>query len=398
MKACIRRGANQIGGSAVEIIADNQQRLIIDIGLPLDAEENTQDLLPQIDGLKHRTPDLLGILISHPHQDHYALGLHIDKDIPIFMSHATSKIMEVTTQHNIPDAFVFNNINIFENQKSFKIGNFNITPYLVDHSAYEAYAFLIEADGKRLFYSGDFRAHGRKSKLFESFIQNPPQHIDTLLMEGSCLGRDKSEQYESETELEEKFFDIFKQTRGISLIQTSSQNIDRIVTIYRACKESNRTLVMSGYTGHILQCLENSHLPNFTWPNVKKMSQSVTRKHEISVEMIEKSPDKYTILLGGQIFNMLKNSFLLNNEASFIYSMWDGYKELYKERLELIQNKGVNMFDIHTSGHADIPSLQKFASALNPHQLVPIHTFLPQEFKKLFNNVVIYEDNQIFTI
>lgn len=41
---------------------------------------------------------------------------------------------------------------------------------------------------------------------------------------------------------------------------------------------------MSGYTGHILQCLENSHLPNFTWPDVKKMSQSVTRKHEISVE------------------------------------------------------------------------------------------------------------------
>ena len=43
MKACIRRGSNQIGGSAVEIIADNQQRLIIDIGLPLDAEENTAD-------------------------------------------------------------------------------------------------------------------------------------------------------------------------------------------------------------------------------------------------------------------------------------------------------------------------------------------------------------------
>ena len=152
MKACIRRGANQIGGSAVEIIADNQQRLIIDIGLPLDAEENTQDLLPQIDGLKHRTPDLLGILISHPHQDHYALGLHIDKDIPVFMSHATSKIMEVATQHNIPDAFVFSNINIFENQKSFKIGNFNITPYLVDHSAYDAYAFLIEARvGRKVF-------------------------------------------------------------------------------------------------------------------------------------------------------------------------------------------------------------------------------------------------------
>jgi ribonuclease J len=35
------------------------------------------------------------------------------------------------------------------------------------HSAYDAYSLLIGADGQRLFYSADFRGHGRKAALFE---------------------------------------------------------------------------------------------------------------------------------------------------------------------------------------------------------------------------------------
>lgn len=58
MKASIKRGANQIGGSAVELTANSGERLIIDLGLPLDAEENTADLLPDIKGLKNKTDDL----------------------------------------------------------------------------------------------------------------------------------------------------------------------------------------------------------------------------------------------------------------------------------------------------------------------------------------------------
>ena len=45
-----------------------------------------------------------------------------------------------------------------------EIGPFRITPQLVDHSAFDAYALLVEADGKRVYYSGDFRAHGRKGR------------------------------------------------------------------------------------------------------------------------------------------------------------------------------------------------------------------------------------------
>jgi len=49
---------------------------------------------------------------------------------------------------------------------------------LIDHSAYDSYVFLIEAEGKRLVYSGDFQGHGRKGKSPTSLLEHPPKDID----------------------------------------------------------------------------------------------------------------------------------------------------------------------------------------------------------------------------
>lgn len=37
------------------------------------------------------------------------------------------------------------------------VDDIRITPYTVDHAAYDACAFLIEAEGRRILYSGDIR-------------------------------------------------------------------------------------------------------------------------------------------------------------------------------------------------------------------------------------------------
>ena len=107
MQVCIRRGSDQIGGSAVELISASSFRLVIDLGLPLDAQDNLASLLPSIKGLQQKTEDFLGILISHAHQDHYALGKHIDPEIPVYMGQEAADIMLVSEQHHLPGAFTF---------------------------------------------------------------------------------------------------------------------------------------------------------------------------------------------------------------------------------------------------------------------------------------------------
>lgn len=61
-------------------------------------------------------------------------------------------------------------------------------------------------------------------------------------MEGTTLGRNSD--YPSEDDLEDTLVDHFRKTDGRVFITWSAQNIDRTVTIYRACKRSQRTLVL----------------------------------------------------------------------------------------------------------------------------------------------------------
>lgn len=92
MRVCIHRGSKQIGGSCVEIETQDQ-RLLIDLGLPLDAEKNSIQYLPKISGLDGSDPSLLGILISHPHLDHFGLLTHVSPSIPIGMGPAARRIL-----------------------------------------------------------------------------------------------------------------------------------------------------------------------------------------------------------------------------------------------------------------------------------------------------------------
>ena len=398
MKISIKRGTKEIGGSAVEIISERGKRIVVDLGLPLDADHNAPELLPNINGLTQKTDDLLALLISHAHQDHYGLGKYIDKSIPVYMGKEAYNIMKVAYEHNLPNSFVFEKTICFENKHAFKIGDFTVTPYLFDHSAYGAYGFLIEADKQKIFYSGDFRAHGRKKNLFFTFLKDHPQNIDLLLLEGSCLGRESSEHYEDENDLEDKFCDFWKNNNGLALVQASAQNIDRIVTLYRAAKKCNRNLVLSGYAGHLLWKIGNPNLPNFTWNDVKKFSFNPEKSHEIGIREIVSKPQKYVVLLDYRIRKELMKHNGVNSQTLYAYSMWIGYKDKYLEWLNFLAENHAKIRDIHTSGHADIPTLKKIVERLKPKIIIPIHTFHPLEFRQMFSQVICLNDGDVFDL
>jgi ribonuclease J len=258
-------GSKQIGGSCVEV-ESHGQRLLIDFGLPLDAEENYRQYLPKIAGLDGSDPSLLGILISHPHLDHFGLLAHISPKIPVGMGIAARRILEAAAPFlpgNWPAPAEGWN---YDSGQSLNIGPFCVTPFLVDHSAYDAYALQIESDEKRIFYSGDFRTHGRKAALLKRMTENPPKHIDTLLLEGSSLGRiTNSQRFPTEKEIESRLVHLFSETDGLALIHASGQNIDRIVSVFRACKRTGRRLVVDLYTAAILEATGNDNLPKSCW-------------------------------------------------------------------------------------------------------------------------------------
>ncbi len=411
MRICIHRGSQQIGGNCVELESGGQ-RLLIDLGLPLDARANTKEYLPSVDGLDGTDPSLLGILISHLHLDHSGLLSHISQSIPIGMGPAARRIMAAAApflKGGGPDPAPGWD---FVSGQRLDIGPFTVTPCLVDHSAYDAYALLIESGGKRLFYSGDLRAHGRKAKLFEMLVHHPPGPIDTLLLEGTSLGRlAEDEHFITESDVENDLLRLFKQTTGMALVYTSTQNIDRVVSIFRAAKRGGRKLIIDLYAAAVLEAAGNPHIPQSDWEDVALFipyHQRILIKnnqwfdllkhhsdHRIYPEHLRGIAAKSVLLFRPQHCGDLDRGGCLQG-ASFIYSMWEGYQEEehYAAVKKWLEKNAIPDYAVHTSGHASVPDLKRLAAALDPRQVVPMHTRYPARYLELFPRAVLHPDNE----
>lgn len=405
MRICIHRGTKQIGGTCIEL-EHEQDRILLDIGLPLDGNPNDSGLVPDFLNRK-----LQAVLISHPHLDHYGLLHHLAPDTPVLMGASARNIIRAAapfTRQALPALTGMN----FEDKKPITLGAFTITPYLVDHSAFDAYALLIEAGGMRVFYSGDFRGHGRKARLFEQMIAQPPLAIDVLLMEGSSLSRlEEDERFPTEAELEQALITEFMQTPGMVLFHTSAQNIDRVVSLYRACRQTGRSLIIDLYAAAILEATGYNTIPQSFWPGVALYVPESQRKlikrngwfdllkrhasQRIYREQFHELAHQSVVLFRPLMMNDLDLANCLEG-ARFVYSQWLGYLEsgAYADLQTWLAQRHLPMSYIHTSGHASPHDLKRFASALAPKALVPIHSFATEKFADLFSNVEYHDDGE----
>jgi ribonuclease J len=298
----------------------------------------------------------------------------------------------------------------YESGKKFTVGPFQVTPYLVDHSAYDAYSLLVEADGKRLFYSGDFRGHGRKSALFDRFVAHPPSHIDALLVEGSSISRLGADgTFPDESSIEAQLADTFHKTPGMALVHTSVQNIDRLVSIFRAARKAGRTLIIDLYAAAVLEATGNTNLPQSDWKDVALFVPNAQRLHikknslfellarhstnRIYENDLKEAPGNFALLFRPVHCSDLERAGCLTH-ASYVYSQWEGYWDLgtYNDLKTWIKGHGIPQMMLHTSGHASPRDLKTFVKALDPRKVVPIHSFRPELYPELFDNVEPHAD------
>ena len=419
----IHRGTKEIGGSCVEVWTSNT-RIIIDMGMPLvdkkreqfnfDKYKNLdinelvqQKILPNIEGIYNSKEKLIeGVFISHSHLDHFGFINFVSENVKIFLGEATHKIIEIS------NIFASSNYQIkkyeyFEKEKSFQIGDFTITPYWNDHSAFDSYSFLIEANGKSIFYSGDFRDHGRKSKVFKRFLHNAPQNVDYLILEGTTIGR-KTIKDKTEIEIEDELFKVFSESETINLVYTAGQNIDRLVSIFKATQKAKKLFVIDVYVAKILTELNKfSKLPypSNSFNNIKVMfpyysckklkndgNENVLyqfKKYKITKEEISNQANNIVMIVRPSMKKDLEKINNLKN-GNLIYSMWEGYlqKDYTSKFIDYLKNLNFKIYKIHTSGHADISSLQKLVNAINPKNIIPIHTFEGDSYHKYFNSTI----------
>ena len=445
MKLTIYRGTHEIGGTCIEVVA-GKTRILLDFGMPLSddngeaidekifSKNSVTELIKKkwlypIKGLyKNETPEINAILISHSHKDHYGLLQFAHPDIPVYMSEEAEKLIGVLNVFLREDCcFKLPAVQHVYHKKPFEIGDLRIIPYLVDHSAYGAMAFHVieKSTGKSIFYTGDFRASGRKRKLFDQFIATPPKNVDRLLIEGTLIGREGGHYPDEEAVLKATIDVLCNTGTKVVFACCSGQNIDRIVTFYKAARRTKSLLVLDPYTACVLAAIKTewNKIPQMDWDGMRVLIADYRGTGDIYVSKISKS--RYSHLLGPLSRAKIKIQDFVNldqkalvlmrgtmapvigriagiQNATLIYSQWSGYLKKEKENGPLrkfIKTYDIRLKHIHTSGHATEEHLRRLADAINPKAIIPVHTEHPSEYRKHFKNkVCCLKDGEIFPV
>jgi len=417
MRIRIHRGAHEIGGNCIEVEASAGGRIVLDLGRPLSAGWDDDVALPSVAGLGGGDPSLLGILISHPHLDHFGLLAGVAPRVPVWIGREAASVLDAAaffTGGRAPRPAA----GFLQHGVRFELGPFAITPFLNDHSAFDAYSLLIEADGRRVFYTGDLRAHGRKASCFEALVADPSDSIDALLMEGTHVRADSElddETFETEADLEARFVDLCARTAGAVVVCGSAQNIDRLVTVFRAGRRSGRETVIDLYGATVAAAVRPTipqpgydglhvYVPNRQRVAVKRAGEFWRTRAVAGVrvfpEELAAEPGRFVLHIPTSTVPELLRCGALDPTGTVVWSMWEGYlgRPNGASLVRTLAEREVPFEVIHTSGHASVPDLRRLVAAADPGAVVPIHSEATNRFADLFPNVRQHTDGEWWTV
>ena len=391
MNIIIHRGTHQIGGSAIEI-STKSTRIILDFGNELSLDEKYIPENLNIEGVTAGVPNCNGIVISHYHMDHLGQLTSALLDIPLYMGELSKEIALIGSEYQDKDLYLrLLCANTFRGGEAFTIGDIHIRPLVIDHSAVDSYMFVIEAEGKRVLYTGDFRMHGLRHHVLQKLVNTYIGEVDVLITEGTSLSRDVDGSISEAAVLED--ISSYIQDGKYVFVMCSSTNIDRIMGIWQNMP-TDKVLICDAYQKRILDTVIN---------NVYYES-SLYRRHN-SPLVLNKGPyPKYymdngfvTLVRGTENFISHIKEFP-KDDVRIIYSMWTGYIEdnlALKTLLETYQT-----YICHASGHVSKDDLTKFIELVNPDAIIPVHTDNPERLEKLVphRNVYVVNDNEPFII
>lgn len=385
MKIVIHRGIDQIGGCITEI-STAHTKIIIDLGSNLPGCKGEEFSKQEIEDV---TKDADGIYYTHFHGDHVGLSSFVPDNIAQCIGKGAQEVnickYSVLAKHDAKyerDLSVAQNMKTYEAAQRYDIGGKGeifITPFFVDHSAFDSYMFLIEADGKRILHTGDYRGHGYLSKGLDEVLGWKAKNIDVLITEGTMLSR-QTEEVNHENTIKTRAIELLKEKERPHYLFAlcSSTDMDRLASFHAACKETGAKFLCDTYQKSVLDIFTKyaapySKLFDFDDETTLLLGENCDFERDLR-------PNGFIMpVRAGSQLDFVKKMLYYFPDAELIYSMWKGYYEGTEEQKSQNVIDFVNLFHghfqyLHTSGHADVETLEKVCRITNPSiGVIPIH-------------------------
>lgn len=387
MKVIIHRGTHQIGGVATEIKTAST-RVVIDMGDELSMDPNYHPQPLNIAGVTDEDGSCDAVFFTHNHGDHIGQLANIRNDIPLYMGNFSKEVLLSTIRDAEQETIErIKSANTFTPGERINIGDICITPFSIDHSACDSYMFLIEADGKRILHTGDFRLHGFRGKAIPKILDKLVGKVDALIIEGTTLSRTGFTPM-TERELQEKVKDYIEKYKYV-FVYSSSTNLERICALSKAVPRG-KYFVCDEHQYKLLDMMEEQ------WGHYSPLYRNI-KKTKYGNNMLPKLQEKGFLMMVRDNWHFRKIVPQFDKAQSImLYSMWDGYRTNPGSTIPEFLALAGTWKTLHTSGHASPDDIKKVVDMTNPSLVIPMHTEQPKQLADLLptRKIILPNDGQ----
>lgn len=374
-------GSGEIGMNA-NLYGCDGKWIMVDLGMTFSdpAYPGVELVFPDLEFIEERADDLLGIVLTHGHEDHIGAlpYLAADLGVPLYATPFTADLIKrkLEEQGLLKEV----KLNIIENEGSLQLGPFGFRYLPLAHSIAEGNALLIDTPYGRIFHTGDW-------KLDDEPIVGVPSTPEALTAIGDdgvlALVCDSTNVFNpeasgSEGDVRDALIAAVKPLKGRALITTFASNVARLHTLGEVAKATNRQLCVAGRSLDRIIAVAKANgylkdLPELVdfdgamgLPRRELLVIATGGQGEPRAALARVADGNHQIKLEKGDTVLFSSKVIPGNEIA----------------IGRIQNRlaadGINMVtdrqaDIHVSGHPGRPELAEMYKWIRPQVLVPVH-------------------------
>lgn len=379
-------GAGEIGMNlyAYGFGAGNKKKwLLVDMGVSFAGprEPGVNVVMPDISFLEERQSDILGLMITHAHEDHIGAVSHLWSRLkmPVYASPFASLMLKGRLIEK--DIYEEVRVHTFRPSDSIMLGPFSVEPFRVIHSIPEACGFILRVGGKILVHTGDWRMDeaprmGAKMDI-ERLSEIGEEGCDFLICDSTNVLSDKTSL--TETVVLENLAALIKKAPARVLVTTFASNVGRLSSIIMAAGKAGREIILTGRAMERVMML------------VREMGMLTDLPNFVPVEDVHKLPrDKVLILCTGSQGELraqcARIAFAEHSHIELDAGDWalfssktiPGNERDVAKVENAFARQGVkvitsDMAPIHETGHPRQNELAALYQVLKPSCLIPMH-------------------------
>lgn len=374
-------GSGEIGMN-VNLYGCQGKWVMVDLGLTFadPAYPGVELVLPDLSFIEERRDDLLGIVLTHGHEDHIGAipYLAADLGVPLYATPFTAGLIRLKLEEEGLTQDV--ELNVIDNEGSFALGPFGFRYVPLAHSIPEGNALVIDTPHGRIFHTGDWKLDERP------LLGQPstPAELTAIGDEGVlALVCDSTNVFNpqasgSEGDVREGLMQTIKGAKGRVLVTTFASNAARVQTLGEVAAATGRKLCVAGRSlDRIIGMAKASGYlkdfpPTIDWedamalPRDEVMIIATGGQGEARAALARIAFDSHPIKLSEGDLVVFSSKQIPGNEIAIGRIQ----NALATAGIVMVTDRQA---EVHVSGHPGRPELEAMYRWIRPQILLPVH-------------------------